>query len=223
MTTVGTLFSQQFSIVGATAWTVPSNVHYVTALLYGAGGKNTAHNGQQCIAGNGAVMSGSISVVPEEVLYVYIGGQGTLTTGGWNGGGSPGSGTTYQSGGGGGATDIRRSPYELVDRLIVAGGGGGTSCYWKTPAGGSGGYPSGEKGEYGDTGYSPGEAGTEDKGGDNGNSGCSFAGSFGKGGSMCGDYGSGGGGGWYGGGAAQGAGGGGGSSYFSGSPICHGV
>jgi hypothetical protein len=96
-------------------YTVPDGVHTLTIDLNGAGGGT---NG-----GRGARVQSLIHVTPGEVLRVYVGGEGGAGAGkGWNGGGR---GFGSQQTAGGGATDIRRAPYGLDDRLVVAGGGGG--------------------------------------------------------------------------------------------------
>jgi hypothetical protein len=56
-------------------------------------------------------------VIPGEVLQLNGGGAGGPGGGGFNGGGAPGP----DAAGGGGASDVRRAPYGLADRLIVAG------------------------------------------------------------------------------------------------------
>ena len=67
-----------------------------------------------------------VPVTPGEVLMVMVGSVGKVDegeyygVGGFNGGGDG-------NGAGGGATDIRRSPYTLTDRVLIAGGGGGAS------------------------------------------------------------------------------------------------
>lgn len=103
--------------------------------------------------GKGGYTSGYIQLNEGDILYVYVGGQGNVTSqeanqtadGGYNGGGA---GKNYTSSGristsGGGATDIRYfgsltlssndlewdSPLGLISRIMVAGGGGGSfSC-----------------------------------------------------------------------------------------------
>ena len=105
--------------VGLTQWTVSDHVYKVTATLYGASGATVSCSSKYGYSGKGAIIAAEFAV------YVYVGGQATATVGGSNGGGNPGSGdTTLKGGGGGGATDIRRYPYQLEDRLLVAGGGG---------------------------------------------------------------------------------------------------
>ena len=80
-------------------------------------------------------------------MRIYVGGQGSSSAGGFNGGGSTTGSSTYSTGtsgqdgyelgvsrmgGGGGATDIRLSDGALLSRMIVAGGGsGGAMCYKK--------------------------------------------------------------------------------------------
>jgi hypothetical protein len=75
-------------------------------------------------------------------LYLFVGGQGSVTTGGFNGGGNGGVSSTSNGGGGGGASDVRTGGMTLADRVIVAAGGGGSggsNSYNPTPgAGGAG-------------------------------------------------------------------------------------
>jgi len=115
-----------FNYTGAfQTWTVPSCVSSNVTVTV-RGGK-----GGGAMGGQGAVVTGVISVTPGQVLRIYVGGQGSCPTGGWNGGGNGGiqSAIPGQSlaCGGGGATDVRVSPYGLGNRVIVAGGGGGQS------------------------------------------------------------------------------------------------
>ncbi len=79
--------------------------------------------------GDGGRVTATIPVTPGETLNIYVGGQGDLTAGGFNGGGDPAScsGTEVIASGGGGASDIRQGGTNLTDRVIVAGGGGGAS------------------------------------------------------------------------------------------------
>lgn len=91
--------------------------------------------------GSGGYSYGEIDLVKDQILYVYVGGQGTYSTfsaaagaGGFNGGGAGGRASSDWAGGagGGGATHIATEPgllSELSNKidsiLIVAGGGGG--------------------------------------------------------------------------------------------------
>jgi len=77
--------------------------------------------------GNGAVITGNITVAPGDVLEVRVGGAGAIPAGGFNSGGNGGPATLVsdRAGGGGGASDVRITPYALGNRVIVAGGGGG--------------------------------------------------------------------------------------------------
>ena len=94
--------------------------------------------------GNGAYTSGEIYLNAGDILYVYVGGQGSTTNqgkkldGGWNGGGLAFGQSSLSSrywGSGGGATDIRIevgdnkkdwSNFEsLKSRIMVAAGGNG--------------------------------------------------------------------------------------------------
>ena len=100
--------------------------------------------------GKGAYTSGTIALVPTDILYVYVGGKGVpryyeglgTATGGYNGGGNGylrETGYLRQISSGGGATDIRYfgsldpvqstlawdSDVGLNARIMVAAGGGG--------------------------------------------------------------------------------------------------
>lgn len=120
-----------FSFTGTEQYfMVPVNVTSITVTLYGGSGweGSNAH-------GRGAMLSSVIPVIPGEVLLVMVGSAPTKTlykVGGFNGGGY---GAT---GGGGGATDIRRFPYALETRVLIAGGGGGFG-YYADSFGGDGG------------------------------------------------------------------------------------
>lgn len=206
--------SLNFAFTGnAQMFVVPPCVFQIQATCRGAqGGSNWVNNDNF-----GGEYVGTIPVTPGETLWVYVGGQSTTLTGGFNGGGG-GEGAGK---GGGGGTDIRRAGNTLNDRVLVAGGGGGAG-YWSNlhVVGGKGGGQNGGNG-YRDAPGTPGGLGATQMGpGANGT--CvslnnpAMAGFFGLGGSSsgCGCEGYGGGGGWYG-GAASGncRGGGGGSGY----------
>ncbi len=191
-------------------WTVPTGVTYAKIECWGAEGGD--HGPDE---GEGGYCYGHTELTPGEILGVYVGGQGGLSSGGysagnylagsggWNGGGDAG---TQYAGGGGGGTDVRRGGSGLANRIIVAGGGGG----------------SGENGDAGNGGGLTGGAGEDGAGGGTqtagGTGGGAEAGSLGLGGHGLSD-GGGGGGGYYGGAGDQGdwgndGGGGGGSSYY---------
>lgn len=223
-------------------YTVPSDINLLQIEAWGAqGGGDTG--------GKGGFVSAYIPVTPGEILKIYIGGRGVTGTcagnacmpGGFNGGGNGGGSDISSTGhGGGGATDVRKSPYGLSNRIVVAGGGGasGGVMYDGVGAGGSGG------GEIGQDGYacgncfgSPtggaGKGATQISGGAGGSAGAytntntiypgasGQSGSFGQGGNgtPCWWSGSGGGGGGYYGGGGGGCpgqhGGGGGSSWVT--------
>ena len=170
--------------------------------------------------GEGGMVEAIVPVTPGETLQIYVGGEGSASAGGFNGGGTPGVNATY--GGGGGASDIRVSPYGFANRIIVAGGGGGSAsnCGTWTAEGGHGGGLVGESGclySCSDCQYTGG-GGTQISGGiagptGHGSCGENTNGSFGQGGNNTGAYGVGGGGGYYGGGSGCFEGAGGGSSY----------
>jgi hypothetical protein len=197
---------------------VPEGVTQLTISAAGAMGGDA----EDRTGGYGGHIDATIDVVPGEVLQVNVGGPGSTFTGsgvgGWNGGGDGDGSGGGISGSGGGATDIRRAPYELEGRLVVAGGGGGGAG--GAAVEGDGGYGGGLVGGDGTSDnptYSPGEGGTQSEGGLSGSAWLTWgdAGEFGLGG-WCHHDGSGcgaGGGGWYGGGGGAFNGGGGGSSY----------
>lgn len=212
----------------AQQWTVPAGVTRVTFDVYGAQGDGFPVEGFN--GGRGGRSIATMDVTPGEVLEVFVGGstgveQDTfgnfLPSGGFNGGGDPGSFCIFtatgpfcsRSGfGGGGASDVRRAPYGLADRLIVAGGGGGLGS---ESAPGAGGGPAGSSAVLsGDPeGRTPGAGGNQD-----GSSGSGQLGEGSQAGTISdgvnpGYDGGGGGGGYYGGDGGYGASGGGGSGF----------
>ena len=91
--------------------------------IYGAsgGGASTTYGG------TGGISSGDYTILEGETIYIVVGGQGSSSTGGYNGGGSSSGGY-----GGGGATHIATATGTLASLesnrdaiLLVAGGGGG--------------------------------------------------------------------------------------------------
>lgn len=111
--------------------------------VWGAqGGSNAAYSTYGITAqsgGKGGYSEGQLTLTSARVFWIYVGGQGSSSAGGWNGGGSTSGTSQYNSGGtlgyskmggGGGATDIRLNDGALLSRMIVAGGGsGGAMCY----------------------------------------------------------------------------------------------
>lgn len=219
-------------------WTAPVSGNY-TFELWGAQGGNAQYSGTvNTYGGMGGYATGTKSLTSGQILYIYVGGQGTSSTnslsdslsGGWNGGGNGwnGSTTSYRGSGGGGASDIRLGGTALTDRFIVAGAGGGGvyfSAYGTNYPGAGGGLTGldGTTGNYPSTGYNySGRGGTQSAGGTGGTNGSSgLAGASGLGGNTnyySGGYGEGGGGAGYfgGGGSGTGMASGGGSSYVAG-------
>ena len=201
------------------AWVVPAGVTSIQVDCRGARGGTGGAAG-----GNGARVQTTLSVIPGQALYIYVGGAGGNRSvgapgaGGWNGGGTGGTGGSSRGGGGGGGvSDIRSGGTALTNRVVVAGGGGagGGRGGWN---GGAGGYPNGSNGGAG---Y-PGLGGTQSAGGAGDGGGTDGGLGYGGGGGGGSSYGGGGGGaGYYGGGgggrgSSYGGGGGGGSSWTSG-------
>ena len=120
--------SQTFSYTGSVqTFTVPTGITEVMIRVYGAQGGGS--NG-----GKGGYSYGKLAVTAGSTLNIYIGGQGLVSSNGWNGGGLAYSGAY----GGGGATDIRYGGSSVANRKIVAGGGGG-SCTGESRTNGVGG------------------------------------------------------------------------------------
>lgn len=213
---------------GFQSWTVPAGVTSIQVDVTGAGGGlNSDESSYPARAGYGGRVQATLTVVPGQVLGMFVGGKGGDGTsgsggaGGFNGGGNGALGFGLAGGGGGGATDISLSPFTFADRIVAAGGGAGAGLNCTTPdfsRGGDGGNLNGEDGNAVCTGGN-GFGGTQVAGGAGGVcGGCPGAtgilGAFGFGGDAgSGSAGSGAGAGWYGGGGGQWDGGGGGSSY----------
>jgi hypothetical protein len=235
-TSGGAVSTQNFVYTGAEqTFVVPEGVTQINAQIAGARG-GTSQSGVAGAAG--AIVTATIDVTPGETLRLYIGSQGSGSTGGYNGGGAGGT-NARDGGGGGGASDVRRGGSTLADRFIVAGGGGGAASNCENGGSGGAGGAGGTTGASGaaGTGLGTGTPGGGGGGGTGsaGGSGASLNGAAGvlgvggaagsTGGSVPGSQGNGGGGGggYYGGGAggsgsgsfsncAGGGGGGGGSS-----------
>ncbi len=176
--------SEQFSFSGeAVEFVVPADVCSITVDAYGASGTEAEIDAEARVtpAGNGTAEPGlpglggrataDIDVTPGETLHVVVGGMGEPDGfGGFNGGGDGGDsfGEGPHGGGGGGATDVRRAPYGLADRLVVAGGGGGGGAETDGENDGDGGDGGGESGVDGlasDSGTPGGGGGTQTAGG----------------------------------------------------------
>ena len=127
-----------FDYTGAEqTYTVPAAVCSITVDAYGAQGGNgqgyaytfyspVVYDVLGGNGGNGNRVQATLTVTPGETLYVYVGGQGGQTSGGYNGGGNTGN----TGGGGGGASDVRQAGSGLGNRVVIAGGGGGGSSVW---------------------------------------------------------------------------------------------
>ncbi len=205
---------QTFSYTGSVQTvTIQAGVSQITVDARGAQGGTDASSAP---GGLGGKVTCVYTVVPGQVLYIYVGGVGGNTggAGGFNGGGFGGS----TGGAGGGASDIRIGGITLSDRVIVAGAGGGAgaNCNTNTEYGGfGGGLTAGAGWECGIQDFNiVGQGGSQVAGGLGALGYPVPSGSLGIGGSSaftiwCG----GGGGGYFGGGVGAYGGGGGGSSY----------
>lgn len=197
--------TQTFTYTGAVQqFTVPPCVGTMTIDVRGAAGGTGGSSGSA--GGNGGGVTGVITSTPGQVMYIYVGGMGSVTAGGFNGGGNGGVSSTSSGSGGGGGSDIRIGGTALANRIIVAaggGGGGGTTGY--TPVGGAGGAGSAFSSASGFGGA--------------GATGCASGSTGGESGGTAPSYGSGGGGGGY----TSGGGGGGAPSASTGGYGCSGV
>lgn len=115
---------------GSQTFVVPADVCQITVDAFGAAGGTISASAP----GQGGRATATLAVTPGEVLQVNVGGAGEDGefpsgggggAGGFNGGGVGGSASTVGGAGGGGASDLRRAPFGLADRLVVAGGAGG--------------------------------------------------------------------------------------------------
>ncbi|HIG33090.1 MAG TPA: hypothetical protein EYQ09_06635, partial [Flavobacteriales bacterium] len=160
------VFSQSttvnFNYTGsAQNWVIPPCVTTITVSVAGAEGGGA--NG-----GNGALLTGNISVTAGQTLQITVGGSGTCPNAGYNGGGLGASANTSANGGcgGGGATDIRTTPFQINNRIIIAAGGGGMGGGNTDADGGNGGCSTGT------IGTSPfgvgGDGGSQNNGGNGG-------------------------------------------------------
>ncbi|HOZ87835.1 MAG TPA: glycine-rich protein, partial [Bacteroidia bacterium] len=131
--------TQIFNYTGSMqTFLVPPCVGSMTIDVKGASGGTGGTSGSA--GSNGASARGVITATPGQLLYIAVGGQGSLTAGGFNGGGNGGTSSTSQGAGGGGGSDVRVNSPALSARIIVAaggGGGGGNSTY--SPISGAGG------------------------------------------------------------------------------------
>ncbi|MGC2634283.1 MAG: hypothetical protein WA215_08725 [Candidatus Cybelea sp.] len=88
---------------GAQYFTVPARVRQIKVIARGArGARGTMDRGPVAYGGR---VHAVIPVTPGETLVVYIGGDASESTGGFNGGGSGGYGDNNGYGGGG-ASDV---------------------------------------------------------------------------------------------------------------------
>jgi len=206
-----------FTYIGTTqTYTVPAGITSISVTLSGAGGGGGS-------GGSGALVTGTLTVTPGQVITIVVGGSTTGLAGGYPGGGSAGSSNPAEGArGGGGYSAISNGSGTYH---AIAGAGGGAAGYGGV--GGSGGL----NGANGDNSYHDGGAGgggTQTAGGTAGQYTGSTGGYLQGASAAARTYaGGGGGGGYYGGGSGNGGsagvspgGGGGGSSLIS--PLTNG-
>lgn len=136
----------------AQSWTVPTDITQVTFIVDGAQGSNGQLTpSTQGKGGLGARAQATLAVSPGQIFQLMVGGTGSLTAGGFNGGGNGGIDLlSHRGGGGGGASDVRSGACAatltcaLSNRRLIAGGGGGGAA--DEGNGGSGGQVGGDGG-----------------------------------------------------------------------------
>ena len=227
-----------YNFTGANqTFTVPADVRYVYAKLWGAGGGSGRAGGwtHGNDGGGGGHARGIIPVTPAEALTLVV-GRGGYTTNGvpgnrYGGGGGANNATNLYAGDGGGYAGIFRGSVIAANALLIAGGGGaGGSAYQNDGEGNAGGAGGGNDGCGGESAYGnfwtyAGTGGTGSAGGSAPAAGGLTVGTQLQGGnSSVNDHGGGGGGGYWGGGggayvANNMGGGGGGSGYVAGTCI----
>ncbi len=144
---------------------LPAGTYYLE--VWGAQGASTTGK----TGGKGAYVHGNLTITARTLMYVFVGGMGSGTSGGYNGGGGGGAGRKSNSGGGGGgATDFRRGGNALSNRIVVAGGGGGAGGAGQGGSG-SGSISSGSGGTPGYGGAGAGSAGANGTAGGSANGG----------------------------------------------------
>jgi hypothetical protein len=121
---------ETFEYMGsAQTFTVPKGVKRIRVDALGGDGGTGNSNYEEDTGGDGGRVVATLEVYPQEALWIYLGGNGSGSTGGFNGGAAGGtgeiSGSAIDGGGGGGASDVRTSSGPLSTRILVAGGGGG--------------------------------------------------------------------------------------------------
>ena len=131
---------------------VPRDGYYKIELWGAQGGSNEFASG-----GKGAYTTGDVYLTKNQIIYLYIGGAGTINdnpalTGGYNGGGTGSrhpdvvsDNFSLYGAGGGGSTDIRLKSgiwndfLSLKSRIMVASGGSGASNWYSPQDGVAGG------------------------------------------------------------------------------------
>jgi len=103
------------TLAPAQVYVVPGGVTSIRVSLTGAAGIDTFCSG---LAGRGGSVTATIPVTPGETLEYNVGNYFTASASG-------------------NSSDIRRSPYALADRLVVAGGGGSNADFAGTDINGS--------------------------------------------------------------------------------------
>lgn len=129
----------RFDYTGAVqTWTVPAGVTQIYVDVVGAqGGSSSPYLG-----GKGGKVSGLLTVTPNDVLQITVGGQSTDNIAVYGFGGNGGRSTIYGTiarAGGGLSAISTAAPVTQANALLIAGGGGGTATNGYAGNGGAGG------------------------------------------------------------------------------------
>ncbi|MGA8574824.1 MAG: glycine-rich protein, partial [Candidatus Cybelea sp.] len=119
---------------GEQTFKVPAGVTNITVVARGGAGADSKRayvHGSS--GGNGGRVYAVLPVLPGEKIFVFVGGVGSGSVGGFNGGANGGAGVFAPSycprsngDGGGGASDLRLGGDRSHARILVAAGGGGS-------------------------------------------------------------------------------------------------
>ncbi len=129
----------RFDYTGAIqTWTVPVGVTKIFIDVAGAQGGSAS----PYLGGKGGKVSGLLTVTPNDVLQITVGGQSTNNIAVYGFGGNGGRSTIYGTiarAGGGLSAISTAAPVTQANALLIAGGGGGTATNGYAGNGGAGG------------------------------------------------------------------------------------
>ena len=153
------------------SYTVPAAGVYELKVWGGRGGDCSSNWGESASGGQGGITTTYALLDKDDILYIYVGGNGSTSSGagsgnvsgGWNGGAHGGYSYDWDAhdynntGGGGGATHIAKNSNRGIlsnyasyqDEVIAVAGGGGGAVYRGADSGPTGAYGGGAGGGTG--------------------------------------------------------------------------